>query len=99
MKYDFDTVCDRRNTGCAKWDGVKRIFGREDVIPMWVADMDFPAAEPIVKALQTRAQHPFYGYTMPPPSLTETVVDRVKRKFGWKIEPEWVVFTRALSRP
>ena len=93
MKYDFDTVCDRRNTGCAKWDGVKRIFGSEDVIPMWVADMDFPAAEPIVKALQARAQHPFYGYTMPPASLTETVVDRVKRKFGWKIEPEWVVFT------
>ena len=70
MKYDFDTVCDRRNTGCAKWDGVKRIFGSEDVIPMWVADMDFPAAEPIVKALQARAQHPFYGYTMPPPSLS-----------------------------
>jgi cystathionine beta-lyase len=93
MKYDFDTVCDRKNTGCAKWDEVKNIFGREDAIPMWVADMDFPTAEPIVKALQERAGHPFYGYTMPPSSLAEAVVDRLKRKFNWKIEPEWVVFT------
>jgi cystathionine beta-lyase len=93
MRYDFDTMCDRKNTGCAKWDAVKTIFGREDVIPMWVADMDFPAAEPIVKALRNRARHPFYGYTMPSLSLTEAVVDRMKRKFNWKIEPEWVVFT------
>jgi len=93
VKYDFDMVCDRSNTDCAKWDAVKTIFGREDVIPMWVADMDFPAAEPIVKALRNRARHPFYGYTMPSLSLTEAVVDRMKRKFNWKIEPEWVVFT------
>src|SRR3989304_5257117 len=93
MKYDFDTVCDRSGSGCAKWGAVKDIFGREDVIPMWVADMDTPAAEPIVDALKRRAAHPFYGYTMPGPGLTEAVVDRVKRKFDWKIEPEWVVFT------
>jgi cystathionine beta-lyase len=93
MKYDFDTVCDRSNTDCAKWGAVKAIFGREDVIPMWVADMDFPTAPPIVEALQRRAAHPFYGYTMPGPGLTEVVVDRMKRKFDWRIEPEWVVFT------
>jgi cystathionine beta-lyase len=93
MKYDFDTVCDRSNTACIKWDAVKTIFKREDVIPMWVADMDFPTAEPIVEALEKRAAHPFYGYTMPGPSLTEAVVERLKRKFNWKIEPEWVVFT------
>jgi cysteine-S-conjugate beta-lyase len=110
MKYDFDTVCDRGNSGCVKWGAVKAIFGREDVIPMWVADMDFPTAPPIVEALKKRAGHPFYSYTMPPPSLTEAVVDRMKRKFNWKIEPEWVVFTpgvisalniavRALTQP
>jgi cystathionine beta-lyase len=93
MKYDFDTVCDRSNTACAKWDAVKTIFGREDVIPMWVADMDFPTAPPIVTALEKRAAHPFYGYTMPGPSLTEAVVDRLKRKYDWKIEPDWVVYT------
>jgi cystathionine beta-lyase len=93
MKYDFDKVCDRSHTDCAKWGAVKSIFGREDVIPMWVADMDFPTAAPIVEALKKRAEHPFYGYTMPDPSLTEAVVERMKRRFDWKIEPEWVVFT------
>jgi cystathionine beta-lyase len=93
MKYDFDIVYDRKNTGCAKWDAVKAIFGADDVIPMWVADMDFPSAAPIVEALKRRAGHPFFGYAMPGPSLTEAVVDRVKRRFNWKIESEWVVFT------
>jgi cysteine-S-conjugate beta-lyase len=93
MKYDFDTLCDRKQSGCAKWCAVKSIFGSEDVIPMWVADMDFPTAPPIVEALKKRAEHPFYSYTFAPPSLTEAVVDRVKRKFNWKIEPEWVMYT------
>ena len=93
MKYDFNQVHSRANTNCAKWDAVKAIFGSEDVIPMWVADMDFPTAQPIVEALKERAAHPFYGYTMAGPGLTEAVVDRVQRKYGWRIEPEWVVFT------
>src|SRR4030042_5961728 len=93
MKYNFDTVYDRHNTDSAKWGEIKAIFGREDVIPMWVADMDFPTAAPIVGALEKRAGHPFYGYAMPSPSLTEAVVDRMKRKFDWQIEPEWVVYT------
>jgi cysteine-S-conjugate beta-lyase len=93
MKYDFDIVCDRKNTGCSKWDMVKTIFGHEDVIPMWVADMDFPVAEPIVEALKKRAEHPFYGYTQPSPGVVEAVVERLQKKFNWKIKPEWVVFT------
>jgi cystathionine beta-lyase len=93
MKYDFDQVCSRLNTDCAKWDAVKAIFGSEDVIPMWVADMDFPAARPIVEALQKRAGHEFYGYTQPGPKLTEAIVDRMQRKFNWHIEPEWIVLT------
>src|SRR4030042_6595743 len=93
MKYDFDKVYSRKNTGSAKWDAVKAIFGSEDVIPMWVADMDFPTAQPIVEALKKRADHPFFGYTQAGPGVVESVVDRVQRKFNWKIEPEWVVFT------
>jgi len=93
MKYDFDRVHSRKNTGSAKWDAVKAIFGSEDVIPMWVADMDFPAARPIVEALKKRAEHPFYGYTHAGPGVTEAVTDRLRRKFGWKVEPEWVVFS------
>jgi cystathionine beta-lyase len=93
MKYDFDTLHSRANTNCAKWDFVKPLFGSDDVIPMWVADMDFPTAKPIVEALQKRAAHPFYGYTMGGKGLAEAVVNRVQRKYGWKIEPEWVVYT------
>jgi cysteine-S-conjugate beta-lyase len=93
MKYDFDQVCSRAGTNCAKWDAVKTIFGSENVIPMWVADMDFPAARPIVDALVKRAGHEFYGYTQPGDGLIQAVVDRMQRKFGWKIQPEWIVFT------
>ncbi len=93
MKYNFDQVHSRKNTNCAKWDAVKVIFGSEDVIPMWVADMDFPTAKPIVDALKKRAEHPFYGYTQAGKNTVEAVVDRMKRKFNWKIKPEWVVFT------
>ncbi|MDD5190963.1 MAG: aminotransferase class I/II-fold pyridoxal phosphate-dependent enzyme, partial [Dehalococcoidales bacterium] len=93
MKYDFDNICDRKNTSCSKWDMVKPIFGSEDVLPMWVADMDFPVAKPILKALQNRAKHEFFGYTYANDSVVEAVVQRMQRKFNWKIRPEWVVFT------
>ena len=93
MKYDFDEVCDRKKTDCYKWDLVQSIFGHEDIIPMWVADMDFPVAEPIVGALKKRAEHPFYGYTQPGEGVVDAVVERMWRKFKWKIEPEWIVFT------
>ncbi len=93
MKYDFDIVCDRKNRDSAKWDYLKLIFGSEDVLPMWVADMDFPVAQPIVEALKKRAEHPFYGYTEPGPGVIESVVERMRRKFNWNIKPEWVVFT------
>ena len=63
MKYDFNQVHSRYSTNCTKWDTVKTTFGNDDVIPMWVADMDFPAARPIVEALKKRAAHEFYGYT------------------------------------
>lgn len=110
MKYDFDEICSRTGTNCAKWDRLQPIFGSSEVIPMWVADMDFPSAKPIVEALQARAAHEFYGYTDAGESLPQAVVKRMKRKFGWKIQPEWIVFTpgvipalhtavRALTRP
>jgi len=71
MKYDFDCICDITNTDCMKWDTLKAIFGHDDVIPMWVADMDFPVAQPIVEALKKRTEREIYGYTQPGPSVTE----------------------------
>ncbi|MGZ7119833.1 MAG: MalY/PatB family protein [Methanobacterium sp.] len=93
MKYDFNQICNRKNTDCLKWDMIQPIFGQEDLIPMGVADMDFPAAQPVINALKKRADHPFYGYTKPGPNVVDAVVDRMWRKFKWKIKPEWVVFT------
>ena len=93
MKYDFDRQIERRGSGSAKWDCVEAVFGTKDALPMWVADMDFPVAKPIAEALRKRTQHEIYGYTQPSPSVIEAVVDRMKRKYDWKIKPEWVVFT------
>ena len=93
MKYDFDRVCDRTNTDCVKWDAVPAMFGRKDIIPMWVADMDFPVAPPIVEALKKRIEHEFYGYTLPGGNVIDSVVERMRRKFNWKIERDWVVLT------
>ncbi len=93
MEYDFDLICSREDTNCSKWDNRENVFGTKDVIPMWVADMDFPAARPIIEAIQERATHEFYGYTEPGKGLTEAIVERMEKKFNWQINPEWVVFT------
>lgn len=93
MKYDFNQICDRKNTNCFKWDFIQSIFGNDDVIPMWVADMDFPVATPIVEALKRRAEHEFYGYTKASTDVIQSVVDRMWDKYAWKIKSEWIVFT------
>jgi cysteine-S-conjugate beta-lyase len=93
MKYDFNRHIDRRDTSCYKWDAVESIFGTKEIIPMWVADMDFPIATEITNALKKRIGHEVYGYSMPSKCAVDSVVERVKRKYGWKIDPEWVVFT------
>ncbi|WP_292759428.1 MalY/PatB family protein [Methanobacterium sp.] len=83
----------RKNTDSLKWDVQKSIFGRDDLIPLWVADMDFPVAQPVIDALKKRAEHPFYGYTQAGSSVRDAVVERMEKKFQWEIDPEWVVFT------
>jgi len=92
VKYNFDEVIERRKTDSSKWDNVVNLFGSEDVLPMWVADMDFRIPEPIVEAVVKRAQHPIYGYTITAGAL-RSVIDRLYRKYGWKVEPEWIIIT------
>ena len=93
MKYDFDQLYDRNKTDCLKWDMMESIFGSGELLPLWVADMDLPVAKPIIDALKKRVEHPFYGYTQPGSSVIKSVVERMKRKFNWDINPEWIVFT------
>jgi len=87
-RFDFDTVIDRKDTESLKW---ARYRGR-DVIPMWVADMDFRAPGPVVRALQERVAHGVFGYAVPPQGLAHVVVDRMRRLYGWAIEPSWIVW-------
>lgn len=66
---NFDEHIDRKNTGAFKWDHMKDLYGRDDLLPMWVADMDFPSPIGVQKALLDRVMHPVYGYTAPMPTL------------------------------
>ncbi|AOT70332.1 MalY/PatB family protein [Geosporobacter ferrireducens] len=96
MKYDFDTVIDRSNNFAAKYDELEVKFGRRDLLPLWVADMDFKAAKPIVDAIQDRAAQEIYGYTARPDSYFEAVMDWYKRRYGWEIKREWICHSPAV---
>ncbi|NLY51197.1 MAG: putative C-S lyase [Firmicutes bacterium] len=92
MKYDFDRVIARRGTGSSKHERNTAMFGTEDVLDLWVADMDFPVPEPVVQAIKERAEHPIYGYTFPQESLLEAICERMLKRYNWKINKEWIVF-------
>ncbi len=96
MKYDFDTVIDRRQTGSLKWDFVDELYGGKDLLPMWVADMDFQSPRPVVEALVRRAQHGIYGYSRCMPSYFEATMGWIKRRHGWEIDREWILFCPGL---
>jgi cystathionine beta-lyase len=93
MRYDFDRVIDRRNTNSAKWDRNLELFGTEDVLDMWVADMDFPCPQPVLDALRRRLDHPILGYGFPPETLYQAIIDRMERFYGWVVEKDWITFT------
>ncbi len=89
----FDKGIDRRGTYCEKWDFNEKIFGRADVLPMWVADMDFASPDCVREALVARAQHAAYGYTDANDSMMEAVAGWMKARHGLDMKPEWVVFS------
>lgn len=89
--YDFDTPIKREQTGSLKFDARKAYFGKDDVMPMWVADMDFAAPEEVTKALTERAQHPIYGYHMYLASLYEAMQAWFERRHNWSIDRKSIV--------
>ncbi len=91
MHYDFDTVRERRGTDSAKWGR----YG-DGVLPLWVADMDFPAAEPILKALHERVDHGFFGYARPTGELCRVIVERLSRLYQWEVKEEEIFFLPCL---
>jgi cysteine-S-conjugate beta-lyase len=90
MRYDFDTVLDRRHTHSLKWDHCRDAFGLDDVIPMWVADMDFAAPPTVVEAVERRAAHGAYGYVSVPRSFWESAIEWLQRRHRWAVDRRWL---------
>ncbi|QCX34148.1 pyridoxal phosphate-dependent aminotransferase [Caloramator sp. E03] len=93
MKYDFDKIIERKNTNCVKWDTLKERFGSNDILPMWVADMDFEVAPEIIEAIKKRTEHGIFGYTIRPQTYYESIINWVKKRHSWEINREWLGFS------
>ena len=93
MRAWLDAPMDRRGTHCEKWDGLKRYFGRDDLIAMWVADMDFPTVPEVRDALVARAQHPVYGYTNLGDESRRAEAGWLLRRHGLKVEEDWILYS------
>ena len=92
-EIDFDSRLERAGTGCEKFDRRREVFGRADVIPLWVADMDFASPACAREALANRLQHPIYGYHMAPESLGEAFCGWYDRRHQWRIDPADMLWT------
>jgi len=92
MKYNFDEIVDRRNTNSVKYDRCHAIFGTEDVLPLWVADMDFRTPDFILEAIRERLNHPVLGYTMPPKEFYPLMMNWINEHHNWKVKREWIGF-------
>ena len=90
---DFNRTIERRDSDSSKW----RRYAKRDILPLWVADMDFPAAPPILEAVARRANHGVFGYAEPTEALIETVAARFANHYRWEISPEWIVFSPGLG--
>jgi cystathionine beta-lyase len=89
--FDFDLAINREGTYSLKYDARQTLFGRADITPMWVADMDFATPQAVTRALTERAKSPIYGYTHFPDSLYDSLINWLKRRHGWEIKREWIV--------
>lgn len=93
MKYNFDKIINRENTNCIKYDLRKKLFKKDDVIPMWVADMDFETPSFIKDAILQRAEHQIYGYSFRPDSFYDSIVNWVKTYHNWEINLKQISFS------
>lgn len=90
---ELDKYINRENTNSFKWDFRKNIFGVDDVIPMWVADMDFLSPEEVINDLVNRAKHGVYGYTFKPKEYYDSIIEWNEKKHNWKINKNYIVYT------
>ncbi|HBX88847.1 MAG TPA: cystathionine beta-lyase [Marinilabiliaceae bacterium] len=90
---EFDKIIDRSGTRAIKLEYRERLFGNNDVIPLWVADMDFAAPPAVLKALKERMDHPLYGYSNRPEQFFKAITSWLKRRFDWEVEQSWIEFS------
>lgn len=90
--YDFDQVIERRGSGALKYDALDERYGKSDLLPLWVADMDFATPDFIVDALKERLEHPVFGYTLEPENYWPTVQQWIASHHNWQVEREWLTF-------
>lgn len=94
--YNFDKMITRWDTNCIKWDGAASTYGANDLLPMWVADMDFTCPNPVLAAIQKRTQHPIFGYSFPSSNCYQAIIDKFQRDFKWNIKKEWIIFSHGV---
>lgn len=90
--YNFDKIIDRRGSGALKTDALQERYGRSDLIPLWVADMDFELPDFILTPLKKRLEHPVFGYTVEPEDYWPSVIDWIASHHGWNVEREWLTY-------
>ena len=88
---NLDRVIDRRGTASLKWDFQKRLAGEEGLLPLWVADMDFPAPREVLTVLRRRVRHPVYGYTLEPESWFQAAAAWIRARHGWDLQRDWLL--------
>ena len=92
QNYNFDQIIDRKGSGDIKHDALKPRWGRDDLLPLWVADMDFATPPFIVDALRKRLEHPIFGYTTTPNELWQSIIDWQQHQHQWTVQREWLTF-------
>lgn len=93
MDFNFHQPVERRGTSCVKWDSADRVFKGTDLLPMWIADMDFPTAPAIQQQLHSRVEQGIFGYGILPPEYYQTVAGWMRRRHGCEVKPEWITYT------
>ena len=90
--YDFDEIIDRKRSNCVKYDGYQDIYGADNLIPLWVADMDFRTPDFVFEAIEERMKHPVLGYFIHSEGFYQSIIAWMQRRHQWTIEKDWIYF-------
>ena len=90
MKYNLDKIYNRKGSGCFKYDAMKVVYGRDDLLALWVADMDFAVAPEILSQIQERFSHPIFGYNFKKADHFDSFIKYIEKRHAWKVDSNWL---------